>query len=125
MIRALRKGQTYISVMYKNDYFSNNLYCSTSLEIEDNRTTIILDFKKIKRSKIKTDSNDDLDYLMEYIENLSSIEFNDEQITKKLIYNGVKQNSNILVKLISETSKEVQMNMVYMDSENFKLKTKI
>ncbi len=125
MIRALRKGQTYISVMYKNDYFSNNLYCSTSLEIEDNRTTIILDFKKIKRSKIKTDSNDDLDYLMEYIENLSSIEFNDEQITKKLIYSGVKQNSNILVKLISETSKEVQMNMVYMDSENFKLKTKI
>ena len=72
---SLRKGTTIIEVESKTGWFSNNLYCTTSLELEQDKKTLILDFSSGSNSRIKTDSNDDLEYLNENIDTIIELNF--------------------------------------------------
>ncbi|MEG9327041.1 hypothetical protein V6B16_03765 [Salinimicrobium catena] len=121
MKKILRKGETYIGIQYDSGDFSNNLYCSTSLYSNDVEKIIELDFSKINNARIRTDSNDDLESLMENSDKISQIDFSDKQITGKLIRNGIKQNEILLVEFVSKEKRTDRMQIVFSDLETFKL----
>ena len=124
MKKILRKGETYIGIQYRSGGFSNNLYCSTSLDINENRKTLELDFSKISKAQIKTSSNDDLDDLMENSSEISQIDFSDKQITEILMRSGIKQNEIILVEFISKVKITEKMEIIFLNSRGFKLERK-
>ncbi len=62
MRTLVRKGNTYLNVIYSNNDFSNNLYCS---DIYLENGIIELNFHNIKNSRVKTNSASDLEDLME------------------------------------------------------------
>ncbi|MBU3011823.1 hypothetical protein KO506_10440 [Polaribacter vadi] len=121
MRKTLRKGETYIDIQYSSGGFSNNLYCSTSIELSDNRKTLELNFTKIANARIKTNSNDDLDYLIENVKNITQINFSDKQITERLIKNGVKQNENLNIEFISKEKTLGEMKIIIENIETFRL----
>ncbi len=121
MRKTLRKGETYIDIQYSSGGFSNNLYCSTSIELLENRKTLELNFTKIANARIKTNSNDDLDYLIENVENITQINFSDRQITERLIKNGVEQNENLNIEFISKERVLGEMKIIIENIETFRL----
>ena len=121
MKTSLRKGTTIIEVESKTGWFSNNLYCTTSLELDQNKKTLILDFSSVSKSRIKTDSNDDLEYLNENSDTIKRIRFSDKLITEKLIKRKLNQNELITVKFISEITLEIQMSIKFTSIETFSI----
>ena len=121
MRKILRKGETYIDIQYSTGGFSNNLYCSTSIDLLENRKTLELNFTKIANARIKTNSNDDLDYLIENVESIIRISFSDRQITERLIKNGVEQNEILNVEFISKERALGEMKIIIENIETFRL----
>tara|TARA_B100000949_G_C13883112_1_gene285496 strand:- start:31 stop:402 length:372 start_codon:yes stop_codon:yes gene_type:complete len=121
MRKVLRKGETYIDIQYSSGGFSNNLYCSTSINLLENEKRFELDFTKIANSRIKTDSNDDLEYLIENIEELTQIRFLDKQIGERLIKNGIKQNESLMIDFLSDKIISKEMRINFENIELFRL----
>lgn len=121
MKKILRKGETYIDVQYSFGDSSNNLYCSTSINFIDHKKVLELDFTKIANSRIETNSNDDLSFLVENIEELKQIQFFDKQIVERLIKNGIKQNEKLIVDFITRKKVTKQMRINFESAETFRL----
>ncbi|WP_298363632.1 hypothetical protein [uncultured Lutibacter sp.] len=117
---TLRKGTTYISILYKDGDFSNNLYCSNIKYLNEKENILELDFLKITNARIKTDSNDDLERLEKKVENLENISFSDKLITEKLL-KRLNQNEDILVRFISKNIFETKMKIIFESNQDFKL----
>ena len=103
MNTSIKKGITHIRISYKNGDFSNNLYCSEIVLISGETNSLEMNFKDILKSRIKTNSNYDLNDLKSNFNSLERISFNDATISKKLI-KKLKQNEEINVRLIIEKS---------------------
>ena len=80
-----------------------------------------MNFKDILKSKIKTDSYDDLNNLISNFDSLDKISFNDETISKILI-KKLKQNEEINVRLIIEKSYNLISHIIFKSKEEFILK---
>ncbi len=121
MNTSIKKGITHIRISYKNGDFSNNLYCSEIVLISGETNSLEMNFKDILKSKIKTDSYDDLNNLISNFDSLDKISFNDETISKILI-KKLKQNEEINVRLIIEKSYNLISHIIFKSKEEFILK---
>lgn len=118
----LRKGETYISIIYNNDNFST-LYCTNTKLYYSNYTKIKileLDFNSIMKSITDRNSKDDLNYLIINYNDLLSISFTDKLITEKL-QKKLKSGEKLIVKFIADNIFQLEMMINFVDIESCSL----
>jgi hypothetical protein len=121
MKTSIKKGITQISISYKNGDFSNNLYCEEIVLISGETNSLEMNFKHILKSRIKTNSNDDLNDLISNLDSIEEIYISDSTTSKRLI-KKLKQNEEINVKLIVEKTYNLIFHIVFKRDDEFILK---
>ena len=117
---SIKKGTTNISISYINGDYSNTLYCSDVVFIKGETNTLSMNFQNIIKSRIKTNSNDDLDDLIKNINGLERIQIFDSTVTKSLL-KKLKQNEEITLCLIIDKAYNLHSKIVFKSVDEFEL----
>lgn len=121
MILSIKKDTTYIDVIYKNNDFLHNLYCSDFKFDNEQSKVIEFSFKRILKSRTDSNSKDDLYDFVENIDKLESIRFSDKTIKKSLL-RKLSNNEKVILRVIAEKTLELEMIIVFGKFEEFELK---
>jgi len=121
MILSLKKDTTYIDVLYTNNDYSHNLYCSDIKFDNGQLKTIEFSFEKIIKSRTDSNSKYDLKDFIENVDKIETIRFSDNTIKKSLL-RKFANNEKVNLRVIAEKALELEMLIVFGKFDEFEFK---